>query len=183
MQGNERAHTLQTSGVSPEQAFEITLAAIDHLFFEVDSLDAVAWPSARVLLPRRPGVTLFSGITTRLREDPATAAALAASIVSAMSDRGLHARLLASDTVRQYCTRVPIQPRSFTTHCTLAGDVGLVILIGYPITRADASWAQVTIVTDSSIRSENPVISLDVLVQRVDGSWRVTSVGRSRGAG
>jgi hypothetical protein len=154
-------------------AVAATIAAIQYLFVEVDSIEAVSWPSAKSLLARRPGIVALSGISTRFGEDPARAIALTEHVVAALDSRGIPSRTVPRSDA-QYCGT------GDSRHCSLPDDVGLLLLIGYPSASDTSQVARITMVTDSRVRSGRPVVSLDVVVHRANGNWTVASVGRTR---
>jgi hypothetical protein len=153
------------------EAVAATIAAVQYLF-AVDSLETVSWPSARSLLARRPGTVTMSGTSVKFGEDPAGAIALTERVAVTLRSQGIASRAV---------------PRSDTRHCgigntnscTLPDDIGLSMLIGYSSASDSSHVAHITMVTDSRVRSGRPVVSLDMLLRRIDGAWTVVSVRRT----
>jgi hypothetical protein len=174
----------------PQVAFDAMMTAVDHLLVEIDSIESVSWPSAKALLARHTGDLVLIGTSTRIREDPANAAALADRVAAALLTRGTrvrvepHVRTLADGSrvwfTREHCLRTP--PPDPVTTCTFPDDVAMVMTVGFPGTSANVIIAQITMITDSRIRADNPVVSLDVLLERSGTAWRVTRISRTRGA-
>ena len=171
------AQNVSVPQVTAQDAYDATLAALVYLFFETDTLPTVEWPAPRSVLSRQPGTLIFNGISTRFGEDPASAEELTNSIVENLRLRGLQAKALPRRATSDYCTRR--QPPV----CTLPRDVSLLILVGYPPRRGEFVIAQITLVMDSGLKSRQPAISLDVLVQSSNGEWRVDSIRRTLVAG
>lgn len=174
----------------PQVAFDVMMAAVNHLLVEIDSIEAVSWPSAKALLARHTGHLVLIGTSTRMREDPANAAALADRVGAALQERAArvrvepHARTLddgrRSYYTREHCQRTP--PPDPVTTCTFPDDVALVMSIGFPGGTDDTIIAMISMITDSRIRPDNPVVSLDIRLERNGTAWRVTGVSRTRGA-
>ncbi len=168
--------TVASPAQSTDSATAATIAAVSWLL-EADSLEAVAWPSPKTLLARRPGQILITGTTTRFREDPAKANALAERLAEALAARGITVRTSSSTAARSFCGR------GNSPTCTLPDSVGLVVMVGYGNNSTPDHAASVMIVTDSRLRSGRPVISLDIHLDENYGAWRVTSVRRTAGSG
>lgn len=155
-----------------EEAVAATIAAVQYLITEVDTLETVSWPSAKSLLARRPGTVVLSGISIRGGEHPARAIALAERVAAALNSQGIASRTVPRSDAR-YCGI------GNSHSCSLPENVGLSLLIGYPSASDSAYVARVTMVTDSTVRSGRPVVSLDIVVQVVDSVWTVSSVRRT----
>lgn len=170
----QTARAQQPATAEPDPAAVLaTIAAVRYLLVEVDSLETVSWPSGKALLARRPGSVALSGISTGRSEDPAMAIALTERIVTLLNSQRLSAHSVARSDA-QYCGR------GNSVHCSLPDDVGLLLLIGYPSVLGTSHIARITMVTDSRIQSGRPVVSLDIVVQEVNGTWNVVSVERIR---
>jgi hypothetical protein len=154
-------------------AVEATVAAVKYMLTDVDSLVTVGWPSAKTLLARRPGIIALSGISTRFDEDPAAAIALTEHVAEALNFQGITARVVP----RNEASHCGI---GITGGCSLPEDVGLSLFIGYPSGSESSFVTRITMVADSRIRAGRPVVSLEIVVQRDNGTWIVTSVERTR---